>query len=148
MTKSAEETITKMINCELVNLDSFMDFMFHPTSFMEEKTKGSYVHLTPRFKIAQNLINNIKMLESSGRTQMKYFPLANMQDRIIQSTGSTTKDFRELLKELVLDQYRIFGYPHIEEFVQKLDIKFLEQVSDPNKTPEIQEYLQQVAEGA
>mmetsp|Transcript_10545 Transcript_10545/g.9304 ORF Transcript_10545/g.9304 Transcript_10545/m.9304 type:complete len:126 (+) Transcript_10545:79-456(+) len=123
-----------------------MDFMFHPTSFMEQKAKDSYVHLMPRFKIAQNVINNIKMLESSGRTQIQFFPLTNLQDRIVQSTGANSKDFRELLKQLVLDQYNKFGYQHIQEFVQKVDIKFLEQVSDPSKTPEIHTYLQQVGE--
>ena len=138
----------QMINSEQVNLDSFIDFMFHPSSFMEEKTKSSYVHLTPRFKIAQNVIKNIRMLESSGRTKLQFFPLTNLEDRIIASTTVSSKEFRELLKEITIDLYNVFGYSHIEDFIQRIDIKFLEQISDKNKTPEIHNYLLQVGDAS
>ncbi|CAI2387590.1 unnamed protein product [Moneuplotes crassus] len=144
MTKAAEECIIQIINSEFVNLDSFIDFMFDPTSFMEEKTKGSYIHLTPRFKIAQTVINNIRMLESSGRTKISSLPLLNLEDCIAGSTSVNSKEYRELLKQVILDLYNAFGFRHIEDFIHKVDVKFLEQVSDPKKTPEIHDYLQHV----
>jgi hypothetical protein len=147
MTKNAEDLVMKMINCDLVNLESFMEFMFKPTSFMEEKTKSSWIHLMPRFKIAQTVIRNLSRLESSGRIKNNTFPLTHLQNRIVESTGANSKELRELLKELIHDMYSVFGYKRIEEFIQRLDLKFLEQVSDPYKTPEIQAYLK-VAEGA
>lgn len=38
--------------------------------------------------------------------------------------------------------YTIFGYNRIEEFVQKLDVKFVQQFADPKKTPEIYNYVE------
>lgn len=146
MAKSAESLIMKMIESSLVNLESFVDFMFKPTSFLEEKCKKSYVHLLPRFRIIKTVISNLRMLESSKRITKQNFPLKHLEDRIIDAVGTNSKELRNLSKQLIVDMYTNFGYKNIEEFIQRLDIKFIAQFADANKTPEIYEYLK-LAEG-
>lgn len=158
--KNVESVIMKMIESPQINLESFMDFMFKPTSFMKEKCKESYVHLLPRFKIAKTVINNLKMLESTKRITKEHFPLKNLEERIVAKYGlsssynerilhtqnndgslSDSKELRTMTKDLIIDMYNIFGYKRIEEFIQRLDLKFLTSIADSKKTPEIQAYL-------
>ena len=137
----------KMIESSLVNLEAFLDFMFKPTSFLEEKWRKSYVHLLPRFKIIKTVIANLKMLESSKRISAHSFPLQYLEDRIVDAVSTNSKELRNLSKELILDIYSTFGYKSIEEFIQRLDVKFVAQFADAKKTPEIYEYLK-VAESS
>ena len=141
LTKTAEALIMKMIESTLISLEPFLDFMFKPTSFLEEKWRKSYVHLLPRFKIIKTVLSNLKMLESSKRVTKSTFPLQNLEDRIIDAVSTNSKELRTLSKELIIDLYSTFGYKSIEEFIQRLDVKFVSQFADQKKTPEIYEYL-------
>lgn len=137
MTSSAENVVTKMIETPLINIDSFMDFMFDSKSFLEDNFIKSHVHLQPRFKIAKTVINNLKMLESNKRTSLSSFPLKNLQNRLVESTN---KD--PISKELILEMYHTFGYTRIEDFIQRLDLKLVAQIADQQKTPEMYQYLE------
>lgn len=81
------------------------------------------------------------MLESSKRVTKSTFPLQNLEDRIIDAVSTNSKELRALSKELIIDLYSTFGYKSIEEFIQRLDVKFVSQFADQKKTPEIYEYL-------
>ena len=103
ITSNAKELVMKMISSDLVNLVSFIDFMFTPPSFyLEGKGRKSFAHLTPRFEIVKQVMNNLSQLSRTNRITKENFPLRHLQDRLSDATKSNNKNLRELTKDIIL----------------------------------------------